>query len=944
MRGIIISTQTPEIGEIFPRQGGTAWAINQVTNLPVIHMHRDGQPTENEIALLNDVGDESFVFITGHGRLGSEVVSGGYITSTGKRSSEQWSLESYVKLIVENGKFSHEDKTKSRPQLNLILWVCEGAYGSTNSPAYKMANLFCEYGIDVNILATTNAIGRFSGNEIVTTNENLTLPYLSENLEDLRVFKTVNNEIIEYKVKSDEIEKEDLLKAGIYFTTKDTGEVEMLLHNVKLHEPPESLIQLRKHPQFRFEKINSKDAKKLLKNENMIIRCIKIHNQFDSFEINYFDNEGKFKRNRFSIDENGAIKIQDSDKKHWVDSKEQNINRFIDSIVPPNVMKLKTNSRFFPYIVKKSEMNNIQKDLFYCDSALSPYFLNPISFLEDNDLACNNNRYYFSLSYIDVSYKVKSKVFSINKDNKIYEAIMDEDYHRIVGWDESSEMTADEIIESTIPQSLLELMQQPNFKRKEITNEISTILSNGEDIILNLFQRSEHDRPQGGNGYYFNVSIPVSENHRTMKQVFFIDENLVIFQAKWSSSGKIMGWQESIYKNLNELIKNISMPALPQLKLLKDHDLFKESIRTKEIKGLLKKQALKKEQSVNLIIRPSSLNPKSVYNPIPYNFEFHYLNEKGNHIKKSYRIEEDGTIKKRGNNKFGYIWNDIKEESIEELIESIVVEINNHKDSLSVFYSQRDILVGINAFKCISSNQARTKLESAEAHIIARPSGFNNVSSSIPYYFCVNYFHGENIINDLYRINETGTIQHGTRKLSSSGKQLLPDTWNDIEHSNAEELIESIGLTITRKREATTIPVNDKQLVQSMKQGIKKFLNLGHSRLRMFCSISQNDFETKKAEYYQQLISSFDANQEQQLLVCYALLNSNEDSDLQNEVMKELLWADNKEDVLAEIGQDLWSLYKVAVNSDEIKEFILDVQKNANLTQNDDDSNILFHT
>ena len=76
--GIIISTKTPASSGAFPMRGVTAWALNQVTQYPAIHMHQDGLARSTEAQALKTIGNGSTVYITGHGQKAVPELSGMY--------------------------------------------------------------------------------------------------------------------------------------------------------------------------------------------------------------------------------------------------------------------------------------------------------------------------------------------------------------------------------------------------------------------------------------------------------------------------------------------------------------------------------------------------------------------------------------------------------------------------------------------------------------------------------------------------------------------------------------------------------------------------------------------------------------------------------------------------------------------------------------------------
>lgn len=58
LNGIIISTQSPQDFGNFPRPGGTAWGLNLITGLPRVKMHRNGQATQEEYSLFQNIDND----------------------------------------------------------------------------------------------------------------------------------------------------------------------------------------------------------------------------------------------------------------------------------------------------------------------------------------------------------------------------------------------------------------------------------------------------------------------------------------------------------------------------------------------------------------------------------------------------------------------------------------------------------------------------------------------------------------------------------------------------------------------------------------------------------------------------------------------------------------------------------------------------------------------
>ena len=200
INGIIISTQTPVKGESYPRQGGTAHAIQQITGCPVVHMHRNSQPNPNEKFYYSNIRNGATVYITGHGGKRSDVVVGGYFCtalneSTPAIKKTAWELEKYVDLIVNNSGLNKGD------HITLVLWACHGGVGNEKSMAAKLAQLFLEKNIHTTIIASEDELERFDG---FRTDEKDQLRFRSINDSKVRVFKGNADGVTEYRVANDQ--------------------------------------------------------------------------------------------------------------------------------------------------------------------------------------------------------------------------------------------------------------------------------------------------------------------------------------------------------------------------------------------------------------------------------------------------------------------------------------------------------------------------------------------------------------------------------------------------------------------------------------------------------------------------------------------------------------------------------------------------------------------
>lgn len=157
--GIIISTQSPIEGNTWPRPGGTAFALAKATEFPVIKMHRNGLPREDEKTILGGLTNGGIVFITGHGSSGGNAFSGLYQSNESSESSviQNWQLSAYCNLIMNNSSLKEGDS------LTLVLWACKAGAGQAESTAAKLLELFLDKGISTRIIASTENLQRFDG-------------------------------------------------------------------------------------------------------------------------------------------------------------------------------------------------------------------------------------------------------------------------------------------------------------------------------------------------------------------------------------------------------------------------------------------------------------------------------------------------------------------------------------------------------------------------------------------------------------------------------------------------------------------------------------------------------------------------------------------------------------------------------------------------------------
>ncbi len=205
--GIIISTQTPEATDVFPRSGGTAWALHQATEYPRISMHRNGLAQPLEMLHLKKIKNGSIVYITGHCDSGAEALTGNYISVPQQSEgflipqapiATDWSLETYRDLILNNSSLMPGDI------LTLVLWACFAGNDGEYSTAAQLGRLFIEEGIRTQIISSAVPMLRFDGAVSADMLQKNGVEFKSiTDYKSIRIFKCSGKGIIEYENKSE---------------------------------------------------------------------------------------------------------------------------------------------------------------------------------------------------------------------------------------------------------------------------------------------------------------------------------------------------------------------------------------------------------------------------------------------------------------------------------------------------------------------------------------------------------------------------------------------------------------------------------------------------------------------------------------------------------------------------------------------------------------------
>ncbi|WP_052673628.1 hypothetical protein [Legionella hackeliae] len=158
--GIIISTQSPLPNpQSFPCTGGTAYALNKATNLPIFKMHRNAQ-VHNEIerAQFGAIANNSIIYITGHGDETADSLGGQYLAANSIRAQHiNWKIESYADLICSNANLKEGD------HITIVLWACFGGAGSEESTAAQLGRHLKARNINSTIISSTAPLERFDG-------------------------------------------------------------------------------------------------------------------------------------------------------------------------------------------------------------------------------------------------------------------------------------------------------------------------------------------------------------------------------------------------------------------------------------------------------------------------------------------------------------------------------------------------------------------------------------------------------------------------------------------------------------------------------------------------------------------------------------------------------------------------------------------------------------
>jgi hypothetical protein len=295
--GIIISTQTPEDKTTFPRQGGTAFAINKATDLPIVHMHRDAKARKEELSAYGGISDKSTVYISGHGDTEGDELTGGYINlGENIRNSHDWTLQQYRDLIVSNSSLKRGDS------ITVVLWACYGGKGGKDSTAAKLANLLKESGINSRIIASTKPLLRFNGSYDSDESPESKLRFRTYYASEIRVFEMSDKGLTKSRVKE-----------PIYIGKNGVGNVNLL--NTKHYPTHLVLDYLTDKSLYKSDYSKEKGVRPYL-NENVdfILRPSNSNKSSNVFTASFFLSDDDILNTRFRIDDSGTLEVQHVDK------------------------------------------------------------------------------------------------------------------------------------------------------------------------------------------------------------------------------------------------------------------------------------------------------------------------------------------------------------------------------------------------------------------------------------------------------------------------------------------------------------------------------------------------------------------------------------------------------------------------------------------------------
>ncbi|MDX1837514.1 hypothetical protein DIZ81_06220 [Legionella taurinensis] len=319
-QSLIISSQTPQRKEAFPQEGGTALALHTITGLPVIKMHKDSQARAHEKPVFERIGNGSTVYITGHGSLGSDGLSGLYINPH-TNAKQKWSLENFRDLILANSQLQENDS------LTIVLWACESGGGGVDSVAAKLALLFQEKGINTRIIASTVEMLRFDGkpepHEILTTEGASAFNPDDHYIPQGRLrFRTAKPDTVRVFDCNKEGLFESKNKGPVYFTAQGMTGIQAT-ETAKLLS--KAILEIQCSPYFRKDLTDRTKADKAVKDlfekdkstSPFVLRPASRHMPgYFSFVLTYFDKEKKHISNiLYRIDQKGNLyNAAESDK------------------------------------------------------------------------------------------------------------------------------------------------------------------------------------------------------------------------------------------------------------------------------------------------------------------------------------------------------------------------------------------------------------------------------------------------------------------------------------------------------------------------------------------------------------------------------------------------------------------------------------------------------
>ncbi|HHT9950817.1 TPA: hypothetical protein ACT9K3_000641 [Legionella pneumophila] len=341
--GIIISTSTPVPGSTFPRNGGTAIALQRATQLPIVSMHTDAKARPEEISHFKKLSNGSIVYITGQLYKAGSTLIRGVCNESGSTPvgsiDMSWKLEDIRDLILENASLQSGDK------LTIVLWMSNAAENSPNSTAVKLARSFREKGIYVTIISSKGVLDRFDGSYGKDEDPSHRLRFRTH-YSSIRSVSCIREDIIETTVEH-----------PIYFTRLGIENLSPSFSHLiqETHSQSESEIETSLKRSLSYRRIYTpQEAFDCLRNENIPFVAYTISQSYPGvrtvFSVDFFnkDKTGIFSL-RYAISEDDLLFAIPSsggdDKNTWqhVTLKsaylvEETLQQHVESIVPPPIL------------------------------------------------------------------------------------------------------------------------------------------------------------------------------------------------------------------------------------------------------------------------------------------------------------------------------------------------------------------------------------------------------------------------------------------------------------------------------------------------------------------------------------------------------------------------------------------------------------------------------